>query len=114
MSTETLHDLDSWRAALQRHPLVMLFKHSPICPASDAALDEWRRFRQMRPGLPALFVDVIADRTVARGLARECGVAHESPQAILFRLGRPVWSASHGAITAEALEAASRAAAGEV
>ena len=51
-------------------------------------------------------VDVIADRPVARGLAQECGIAHASPQAILFRGGRPVWDASHEAITAAALSAA--------
>ncbi|HZM00592.1 MAG TPA: bacillithiol system redox-active protein YtxJ [Planctomycetota bacterium] len=108
MSTETLHDLAAFRAALRRHPVVMLFKHSPICPISAAALEQWERFREARPELPALFVDVIADRAVARGLAQECGVAHQSPQAILFRQGRAVWDASHDAITAAALDAASR------
>jgi bacillithiol system protein YtxJ len=109
MSTETLHDLDTWRAAIRRNPLVMLFKHSPICPTSTQALTEWQRFRAARPELPALFLDVIAERAVARGLAQECGVPHQSPQAILFRQGQAVWNASHDAITAEALDAASRA-----
>ena len=50
-----------------------------------------------------LFVDVIADRPLARGLAADVGVPHQSPQAILFVDGRPVWDRSHGSITAEAL-----------
>ena len=53
-------------------------------------------------------MDVIADRPVARGLASACGVPHQSPQAILFRGGQPVWDASHGAITAASLAAAWR------
>ena len=53
-----------------------------------------------------LFVDVIEQRAVARGIAEECGVAHESPQAILFRRGEPVWSAAHFEIKAETLAAA--------
>lgn len=110
MSTESLHDIDAWRAAIRRHALVMLFKHSPICPISAKALSEWERFLQLRKDFHTLFVDVIADRSVARELARECGVPHQSPQAILFKDGRPVWDASHDAITAEALEAASRVA----
>lgn len=110
MSTETLHDLTAWRAALHRHPLVMLFKHSPICPVSAEALGEWQKFLAARPDVPTLFVDVVGDRALARGLAQECGVAHQSPQAILFRDGKPVWNASHDAITAESLDAASRAA----
>jgi bacillithiol system protein YtxJ len=111
MATETLHDLAAWRAAVARHPLVMLFKHSPICPVSDAALVEWRAFTAAHPEVPTLFVDVIADRTVARGLAQECGVQHASPQAIAFRNGHAVWHASHGAITADSLARAAAAAA---
>jgi|SRR6185436_18878657 len=110
VSTESLHDIDAWRAAIRRHAVVILFKHSPICPISAEALTEWERFLKLRPELPTLFVDVIADRAVARGLAQECGVAHASPQAILFKDGRPIWNASHDAITAEALQAASRTA----
>jgi bacillithiol system protein YtxJ len=98
-----LHDLAAWRDAVARLPAVMLFKHSPICPVSARAHGEWERFLAGGPAVPALFVDVIADRAVARGLAEECGVPHQSPQAILFRGGRPVWHASHGAITAESL-----------
>jgi bacillithiol system protein YtxJ len=103
MSTETLHDLASFRAALARHPRLMLFKHSPICPISARALEEWQRFRAAEPEAPALLVDVIAERSVARELAAEVGVPHQSPQAILFRDGQAGWDASHGAITAQAL-----------
>ena len=105
--TETLHSLPAFRAAIARHPLVMLFKHSPVCPISAAAQREWREFVQAHPEVPTLFVDVIADRPVSRGLAQECGVQHESPQAILFRDGKPAWHASHGSITAESLAEAS-------
>ncbi len=106
MTPETLHDLPAWRAAIAGHPVVMLFKHSPICPVSAAALREWEAFCRACPDLPKLFVDVIADRAVARGLADECGVRHQSPQAILFRGGRPAWDASHAAITADSLRRA--------
>lgn len=108
MSTESLHDLGAFRAAIARHPAAMLFKHSPICPISTRAQREWERFVAAHPQAPALFVDVIADRATARGLAQECGVAHASPQAILFRGGKAVWDASHDAITAESLAAAWR------
>ena len=105
-SIEHLHDLASWQAALDRHPAVMLFKHSPVCPVSAAALVEWQQFLAEHPGVPTLFVDVLGDRPVARGLAERCGVVHASPQAILFRDGRPAWDASHNRITAESLAAA--------
>jgi bacillithiol system protein YtxJ len=100
---ERLHDLQAWRDAIARHGTILCFKHSPICPVSAEAHGEWKRFVAAHPEVPTLFVDVIADRPVARGLSEECGVPHASPQAILFRDGRAVWNASHGAITAESL-----------
>lgn len=56
--------------------------------------------------MPTLFVDVIGDRAVARGLSAACDVPHQSPQAILFRDGLAEWHKSHGDITAESLAAA--------
>jgi bacillithiol system protein YtxJ len=106
MSQVELHTLDAYREGLADHPRVLLFKHSPICPVSDAAHAEWQQFRSEHPETPTLFVDVIADRPVARGLSDESGIPHASPQAILFADGQPVWNASHNAITAASLSAA--------
>ncbi len=105
MPEQILHDLDAFARALQQ-PRVLLFKHSPVCPTSAAARDEYDAFRRELPDVPTLFVDVIADRATARGIAERTGVQHHSPQAILFEQGRPVWQASHDAITAAVLHAA--------
>jgi bacillithiol system protein YtxJ len=101
-----LHDLAAFARALQQHPRVLLFKHSPVCPVSAAAREHYERWKSELPDAPTLFVDVIADRPVARGLAEQCGVRHESPQAILFERARAVWHASHDAITLGSLHAA--------
>jgi bacillithiol system protein YtxJ len=74
--------------------------------AKLAAREEYESFRRHNPDVPTMFVDVIDDRAVARGLADLCGVRHESPQAIVFEQGKPVWNASHRAITRGSLEAA--------
>ncbi|HLU38372.1 MAG TPA: bacillithiol system redox-active protein YtxJ [Planctomycetota bacterium] len=111
MPETALHDLDAYEAALAAHPLVLLFKHSPVCPISAAAHRAYAAWRARTPDAPTLSVDVLADRPVARGIADRCGIKHESPQAILFARGEPCWHASHGAITEEALDAAWRAAA---
>lgn len=105
--TETiLTDLDAFDRALAANVRVLLFKHSPACPISAAARTGYAAFCAAHPDVPTLFVDVLADRDAARGIATRCGVRHESPQAILFERGRPVWHASHRAITAGMLEAA--------
>ncbi|MBL8730399.1 MAG: bacillithiol system redox-active protein YtxJ [Planctomycetes bacterium] len=105
MVQQTVHDLAEFECALQQ-PRMLLFKHSTACPISAAAYEEYRAFCAGHPDAPTALVDVIADRPAARGIAERCGVRHESPQAILFANGRPVWHASHMAITAATLAAA--------
>jgi bacillithiol system protein YtxJ len=106
MAQLVLHDLEAYEQALRVHPRILLFKHSPICPISTAAHAAYAMWRLDLDDVPTMFVNVVAERAVARGIAERCGVRHESPQAILFELGKPVWHASHDAITVEALHAA--------
>lgn len=106
MNELVLHDLDAYQRALATHPRVLLFKHSPTCPISAHAREQYDEWKRANPDAPTLFVDVIGDRPGARGIAERCSVRHQSPQAILFELGQPVWNASHDAITADALAAA--------
>ena len=103
MPEERLRDLAGFRDAISTLPRVLLFKHSPICPVSTRALAEWEAFQAAHPEAQTLYVDVIAERATARGLAELCGIVHASPQAILFVDGEPRWDASHGGITAESL-----------
>jgi len=110
MPEHVLRDLAAFDRAVQQHPRVLLFKHSPVCPVSAAAREQYEQWKADLPDAVTLFVDVISDRATARGIAERCSVEHESPQAILFRDGKPVWNASHDAITAESLDAASGAA----
>lgn len=105
MADQVLRDLDQFRQALAQ-PRVLLFKHSPVCPISSTARAEFEMWKLDHPDAPTLFVDVISSRKVARGIAELCGVQHESPQAILFEQGQPVWNASHDAITVGSLDAA--------
>jgi bacillithiol system protein YtxJ len=108
MPETILHTTGDFDAALRANRHLLLFKHSPACPISAAARDEYDAWRATEPALQTAFVDVIADRAVARSIASTTGVRHESPQAILFAEGRPAWHASHGAITAAALAEACR------
>ncbi len=67
---------------------------------------QFEAFVRAHPDVPTLFVDVVADRATARGIAERCDVRHESPRAIVFQQGAAVWNVSHHAITAGMLEAA--------
>ena len=114
-----LKDIDAWQAlwdalAAPDAEARLVFKRSPTCSLSRAAEDAFERFVSAKPdGGPDRYcrVDVIAQRDVARKIAEDTGVRHESPQALLLGPGRRVvWHASHRAIHEASLaEAVKRA-----
>jgi bacillithiol system protein YtxJ len=93
----------AFEEALARHPVVVIYKHSPRCGSCLAALDEVRRFAAAQPDVPVLQVEVLMQRAVSDGIAERLGVRHASPQVIVVRGGRAVWSATHWDVTAGAL-----------
>lgn len=105
MPDQVIRDLEAFEAAIQR-PRVFVLKHSPICPISSTARAEWEMFQLDYPDVPTLLVDVINARTVSLEIANRFGVAHESPQALLFEDGAVKWHAAHSAITVASLTAA--------
>lgn len=104
---KTLHGLEELErelAASGDRPL-LLFKHSFTCGVSAEALDELVTHLNGRPAEATYaMVTVQTHREVSNAVARKLGVRHETPQALLVRDGRVVWSASHFRVTAAAVE----------
>jgi bacillithiol system protein YtxJ len=90
--------------------VAVIYKHSPRCGSSRVAESEVGRFAERHPDVPVYRVDVVRHRALARDIAQRLGVRHASPQAILLRRGRVVWTGSHGEVDAEVIEAQLRAA----
>ena len=102
---ERLEDLDRLLVASDR-PL-LLFKHSYTCGTSAEALDELVAHLNDNPGdIDYAMVTVQTHRDVSNEVSRKLGVRHETPQALLIRDGRVVWSASHFRVTAGAVTGA--------
>jgi bacillithiol system protein YtxJ len=103
-----LSDLDMLEAAIaeSRERPVLLFKHSRFCGVSCEALDEVRSYLERGRPIAGKMITVQSHRDVSDNAARRLGIRHETPQAIVLRDGRPVWSASHFRITAAELERA--------
>ena len=84
-----------------RSETVILFNHDPYCPISA------RAYSQMElVGDGVALIDVSRERALTREIQGRTGVRHESPQVIVLRDGKPTWSASHFAITTDAVQAA--------
>ena len=91
----------------ESHP-VLIFKHSTRCPVSSGAAQEVKNYEaQNQGGAPPIYqVLVVEQRPLSSAIAHQLGVQHESPQVILVKDRRPLWSTSHGAITGRALNEA--------
>ena len=86
---------------------LMLLKHSHSSGTSYEALDELiDHLNDER--LPARYaiITVQTHRELSTAVAKRLGVRHETPQALLIRDGRVVWTASHFRVTGGALETA--------
>jgi bacillithiol system protein YtxJ len=90
-------------ASLMNEELVVVFKHSPTCPVSWMAHREVLQYQGSQPHVPLYLVSVRRRREVARHIADQTGIQHESPQIIVLRRGTVVGSASHDEITSEAI-----------
>ena len=101
-----LDDLDRLLAASGDRPL-LLFKYSATCGTSAEALDELvAHLNDGATDAGYAMVTVQTHRDVSNAIARTLGVRHETPQVLLVRDGRAVWSASHYRVTAAAVDEA--------
>jgi bacillithiol system protein YtxJ len=79
----------------------IIFKHSNTCGISSQAYTQMSRL-----GRPLGIVVVQQARAVSDEIVKRTGVAHETPQLLIFHNGEVVWTASHGQIKAEAVQTA--------
>jgi bacillithiol system protein YtxJ len=84
---------------------VLLFKHSLTCPISRHAFSELQsHLNNADPRISYKLITVQTARAVSDEASSRLRIEHQSPQAILVRNCRELWSASHYAITADALD----------
>ncbi len=84
---------------------LFLFKHSNRCGISAVAFAAFKFFADKHPEVSCAYLVLQEDNEISRLLTELSGISHQSPQVIQYSFGQPVWSTSHHAITAEALEA---------
>lgn len=88
--------MDTIDAASVDHP-VLLFKHSTRCNISSTALH--RLERSWTPAddasRVAWYLDLLRHRNISNAIAARYGVEHASPQVLVIRHGKSVYSTSH-------------------
>jgi len=92
--------LDAIDQASQQAP-VLIFKHSTRCNISSAALARLERSWTAANDQAhvAYHLDLIRHRDVSNAIAQRYGVEHASPQVLVIRNGKCVYTESHFGIT---------------
>lgn len=91
---------------IREENLLIIFKHSIYCNLSAAVFEEYRVFVEAHPRVTCAFIKIQNHRDLSDALEEQTGIIHQSPQAIVFKEGKPIWDASHKAITRETLQEA--------
>jgi bacillithiol system protein YtxJ len=108
-SLQRIDELERLIADSEAQP-VLLFKHSYTCGISAEALDELiAHLNEENADVRYAMVTVQTHREISNAVSAKLGVRHETPQALLLRNGRVVWSASHFRVNADSLGKALRA-----
>jgi len=86
---------------------VLLFKHSTRCSISDMALNRLERTWNLSSEiLPVYFLDLIAYRALSDKIASDYGIIHESPQVLIIKNGKCIYSSSHSDISFTRIQSA--------
>ena len=103
----TIGQLAELELASNENP-VLIFKHSTRCSTSYALFD--RLQRNYKPGelknTRTYFLDLITHRDISNAIALKFKVEHQSPQAIVIKDGKVIYSASHFNIDYQAIRQA--------
>jgi bacillithiol system protein YtxJ len=99
---QIFEDIEQILQHSHRRP-VFLFKHSTSCLTSERAWDRFKHIAETEGGAEFWRVLVIQQRPLSQQIAQHSGIAHASPQVLLFENGLVIWHASHGRIREEAM-----------
>ena len=100
----TTEHIEEAEAASARGP-VLIFKHSLTCGTSAMAEEEVLDFVESgQCPMPVYWVRIQAQRGVSNAIAARFGIRHESPQVLILRDGKVIWSATHYRVTKDTLE----------
>ncbi|MGC4039577.1 MAG: bacillithiol system redox-active protein YtxJ [Flavobacterium sp.] len=101
---EEMSDLDRIEETSYEKP-VAIFKHSTTCGISRMAWNLFSKdFNIPNEKMELHYLDLLAHRSVSNEVASRFGVTHQSPQVIVIKDGKAIYSESHESIDAHQLE----------
>ena len=101
---ERLTSVDQMKKAIEGSAVkpVLMFKHSTSCSISNMALNSFiRKWTGTEEEIDIYYLDLLNYRDVSNAIANETGVIHQSPQVIVLKNKKVVYTATHSAIDAQ-------------
>ena len=89
---------------LSNEKAVLIFKHSTRCSISRFALKQFENEFDLKGKITPYFLDLLNHRDVSNEIANRFDVFHQSPQILLIKNGKAIFSTSHDDIDAKFLE----------
>jgi len=89
---------------LSNEKAVLIFKHSTRCSISRFALKQFENEFDLEEKITPYFLDLLNHRDVSNEIANRFDVFHQSPQIVLIKNGKAIFSTSHDDIDAKFLE----------
>lgn len=90
--------------ALSIQKPVVIFKHSTRCSISRMALKRFEAEYDLGDTVDVYFLDLLEHRDISNEIASRFGVVHQSPQLLLIKEGKSVYTVSHSDIDAGELK----------
>lgn len=85
---------------------VVIFKHSTRCSTSSMVLSRLERsWKLSEKEVPTYFLDLLKFRNVSDKIEQVYGISHESPQILIIKNGKCIYSASHTDISTQNIDA---------
>ena len=85
---------------------VLIYKHSTRCSISSAALGRLERSWKFSDSeVPTYFLDLLAHRDISNKIESLYGISHQSPQILLIKNGKCIYTSSHSDIYFSDIEA---------
>lgn len=82
---------------------VLLFKHSTRCSVSRTALRIFEKSWDFNEKIETYLLDLLSYRAVSNEVAQEFDIEHQSPQVLVIKNGKCIYTASHESINAETI-----------
>lgn len=89
---------------LSNETAVLIFKHSTRCSISRMALKQFENEFDFKEQITPYFLDLLNHRDISNAIAAQFEVVHQSPQILLIKNGKAIFSTSHDDIDAKFLE----------